>query len=99
MAEEILQEFEKEMPKLVMIQLRQITLARRRGNLEKVDQLYTKYMEEAASEKERSFFAIKRARFQAKVGLRCVFRIVDWKMLKWNMPKKTFGSKCRCCGC
>ncbi|KAK2154584.1 hypothetical protein LSH36_264g01031 [Paralvinella palmiformis] len=66
-ADEILQEFEKEMPKLVMIQLRHITLARRQGDFEKVDQLYGKYMEEAASEKEQSFFAIKRARYQAKV--------------------------------
>lgn len=48
------------------------------GNFEKVEALYKQYQEAAADNEIRSFFAIKYARYQAKVSGNMI--VVQWAM-------------------
>jgi len=64
---EILTQLEESVPGLVMVSLRCIGLQRRRGDLNAVMALYSKYAESATSTEVGSFFAIKFARYLSKV--------------------------------
>ena len=66
-ADVILQNLEHDVPKLAMIRLRRLSVARRRCHFDEVDELYNTYIDGADSVKEKTFYAIKRARYQAKV--------------------------------
>ena len=58
---------EKNMNGLAMVSLRCISLERRQGNFSRVDELYKDYIGKAESSEVRSFYAIKYARYLAKV--------------------------------
>lgn len=62
-----MQNIEKMVPGLAMVAVRHIGIERRRGNKEIVANLYNKLITDASSDEVRSFYAIKYARYQAKV--------------------------------
>ena len=66
-ASEILAELDKGVPGIIMVKLRRINLERRRGNTDAVSGLYEEAMIETSDQELATFFAIRYARFLAKV--------------------------------
>lgn len=66
-ASEILTELDKGVPGIIMVKLRRINLERRRGNTDAVSGLYEEAMIETSDQELATFFAIRYARFLAKV--------------------------------
>ncbi|ESO85389.1 hypothetical protein LOTGIDRAFT_229414 [Lottia gigantea] len=66
-ASEILRNIEKNVNGLVMVALRRISLERRRGNYNDVEELFEEYIRSADSNASRSFFSIKFARYLQKI--------------------------------
>ena len=67
-ASEILTELDKGVPGIIMVKLRRINLERRRGNTDAVSGLYEEAMIETSDQELATFFAIRYARFLAKVS-------------------------------
>ncbi|XP_067680617.1 pre-mRNA-processing factor 39-like [Haliotis asinina] len=66
-ASDVLTNIEKNVPNLVMVSMRRISLERRQGNHENVENLYQSYITKAASPAIRSFYSIKFARYLRKI--------------------------------
>ena len=58
-------------PGLALVALRRISMERRHGNFETIEELYNKYMKEAEDKDVKSFYAVKYARYLAKVSFVC----------------------------
>ncbi|KAK7104119.1 pre-mRNA-processing factor 39-like [Littorina saxatilis] len=65
--QEILSRLDKNVPGLVMVAMRRISLERRQGNHEEAEGLFKEYLEKTTSNKCRTFFAIKYTRYLQKV--------------------------------
>lgn len=65
----ILKNLEAYVPGLALVAMRRIGMERRKGNFADLETMYNKYIEEADDNQVKSFFAIKYARFLAKVRL------------------------------
>ena len=63
----VLNGLDRNMNGLAMARLRCISLERRRGNFSRVDELYKESISKAESTEVKSFYAIKYARYLAKV--------------------------------
>lgn len=68
-AQEILSRLEKNVPGLVMVAMRRISLERRQGNHAEAERLFQEYLEKTTSNKCRTFFAIKYTRYLQKVRI------------------------------
>ena len=66
--QEILSRLDKNVPGLVMVAMRRISLERRQGNHEEAERLFKDYLEKTTSNKCRTFFAIKFTRYLQKVS-------------------------------
>ncbi|KAK7483566.1 hypothetical protein BaRGS_00025240 [Batillaria attramentaria] len=66
-AQEILSRLEKNVPGLVMVAMRRISLERRQGNHDEAERLFQENLEKTTSNKCRTFFAIKFTRYLQKV--------------------------------
>ncbi|KAL8583545.1 hypothetical protein ACOMHN_054861 [Nucella lapillus] len=66
-AQEILSRLDKNVPGLVMVAMRRISLERRQENLEEAERLFKEYLGKTTSNKCRTFFAIKFTRYLQKV--------------------------------
>ena len=64
----IFDKLDKDVPGLVVTSLRRIGVQRRQKNAEATLELYRKFSTETGTQEERSFFAIKYARYLSKVG-------------------------------
>lgn len=64
---------------MLEITIRKINLERRRGNAEKVDELYLKCIAEAKNSQMSSHFATKYARYLYKVS-RCLLYFIKLKL-------------------
>ena len=69
LAREILESLDNAMPGLIMVTLRRVGLERRIGSSEKAIEILRKVMEETDSVDEKSFLAIKCAKFYNKVNI------------------------------
>ncbi|XP_076442224.1 pre-mRNA-processing factor 39-like isoform X2 [Babylonia areolata] len=65
--QEILSRLDKNVPGLVMVAMRRISLERREENHEEAERLFKEYLEKTTSNKCRTFFAIKYTRYLQKV--------------------------------
>ena len=72
-ASEILAELDKGVPGIIIVKLRRINLERRRGNFDAVAALYEEAIVETSDQELATFFAIRYARFLAKVGHNATF--------------------------
>ena len=59
---------DKNVPGLVMVAMRRISLERRQSNHEEAERLFKDYLEKTTSNKCRTFYAIKYTRYLQKVG-------------------------------
>lgn len=75
MAAEVLDNMEKLVPGLAMVQCRRIGLQRRRGNFQMAEEMYQKCIDDADDNTSRSFYAVKYARYLSKVGSGRMFSI------------------------
>ncbi|PVD26290.1 hypothetical protein C0Q70_13961 [Pomacea canaliculata] len=66
-AQEILSLLDKNVPGLVMVAMRRISLERRQGNHAEAERLFQEYIEKTTSNKSRTFFSIKYTRYLQKV--------------------------------
>lgn len=67
LAAEILKELDLLVPGIAIVKLRRINVERRQGHLENACMIYKEAMDETGDEEARSFYAIRYARFLAKV--------------------------------
>ena len=63
----ILKDLDVAVPGLTVVKIRRINLERRRGSFENTSLIYQEAMEETADDEARSFYAVRYARFLAKV--------------------------------
>ena len=68
-AREILKTLDESLPGMIMVTLRRTGLERRSGNPEEGIKILKEEMEKASSADEKSFFAVKCAKYYAKVSL------------------------------
>lgn len=67
LASQILSELDKNVPGLVMVNMRKISLERRKGNTAMAETLFQEYINGASQPEISSFFSIKFARYLLKV--------------------------------
>ena len=67
LASQILSELDKNVPGLVMVNMRKISLERRKGNTAMAESLFQEYINNASQPEISSFFSIKFARYLLKV--------------------------------
>ena len=64
---QILTKLEENVPGMVMVAMRRISLERRIGDKEKTEMLFQEYIDKAGMKNVRAFYAIKYARYLFKV--------------------------------
>ncbi|EDO33251.1 predicted protein, partial [Nematostella vectensis] len=66
-ASEILKDLDNAVPGLVSVKLRRVSLERRANNLEKAAELFEEAVGESSEQETKSFYAVRYARFLAKI--------------------------------